>query len=113
MKISNYYSFGLARTAEGQLIQINRNDSGITGFQQAEAKKMGHIKTRLYLFLTLSGLAGKESIRSLIQARKMYQQLEGWSYSLDGQPPVSEERLRLGEAVHIDVYGCKPIKTYH
>ena len=108
------YSFNLARTESGNLVVLNYHDNGhIMGHSPAQPiKGMGHIKTRLYLWLTLNGLAGVYSIGDLIAARRAYQSLEGWSYALDGEPPFDADYIEIGRAVHCDVYGKVPVKIW-
>ena len=107
------FSFNLALTESGKLVELNLHDSGhAMGQHDPIAEKMGHIKTRLYLWLTLSGLAGVYSLKQLIAARKAYMSLDGHSFALDGNPPYEDAYLQLGKCIHCDVYGSKEVKYY-
>lgn len=111
--LTTYYSYNLARTESGKLVEVNYHDSGhVMGLHEPQPiKGMGHIKTRLYLWLTLSGLAGDKSIKDLIAARKAYLSCDGYEI-VGGNYPIKQKTFEIGQAIHLDVYGGKPIRMY-
>jgi len=52
------------------------------------------------------------SVQDLVRARRAYMSLDGHSYSLDGDPPYSDDFLSLGRRVSYDLYRDREITIY-
>jgi len=111
MQVLQRFSYNLALTDQG-LKELNFHDSGhLMGSMEPRPIK-GSMKSRLYLYLCFMEEGWRYSIKDLVDARNAYRALDGWSYTLDGDPPCSEDVLQIGYKVDKDLYGGKPIRTY-
>lgn len=52
------------------------------------------------------------SVQKLVRARRAYMSMDGYSYSLDGDPPYSDDYLSLGRRVSYDLYRDREITIY-
>lgn len=52
------------------------------------------------------------SVQYLVRARRAYMSMDGHSYSLDGDPPYSDDYLSLGRRISYDLYRDREITIY-